>query len=77
MTNFFGRCIRHVAHMCVYGPKASSRTYINYLKRKGAEIGKGAVLFDSTTIKIDEGDLHMLTIGKNFQCTGGGNNPNP
>lgn len=69
--NMFYKIIRKVSHLCVYGHKTSSELYIRHLRNKGAQIGEGAVFFDSTTIKIDDGDCHMLTIGKNFQCTGG------
>lgn len=69
--NYVKKCVRHIAHMCIYGPRASSKTYIDYLRKKGAKIGEGAVLFDSTTIMIDNTSLYMLNIGKNFQCTGG------
>lgn len=64
---------RKISHLIVFGHKSSSDMYINYLRKHGASIGEGARFFDSTTIKVDEGDLHMLTIGKNFQCTGGVN----
>ena len=69
----FKNFVRKIAHLMVYGHKASSKLYIEHLRRGGAEIGPGATFFDSTTIKVDEGDLWMLTIGKNFQCTGGVN----
>lgn len=71
VSDFLRKTIRVAAHICVYGPRVSSKTYLRHLRKMGADIGEGAVFFDSTTIKIDEGDLHMLTIGKNFQCTGG------
>ena len=69
--NIFAKGIRYIARRCVYGPKASSKSYIRYLRSIGVQIGEGTIFFNPMTVTIAEGEPFMLTIGKNCQITGG------
>lgn len=74
--NILEKGIRCIARKCVYGPKASSKSYIRYLRSIGVQVGEGTVFFNPMTVTIAEGEPFMLTIGKNCQITGGGINHN-
>lgn len=71
IMNLIEKGIRYIARRCVYGPKSSSKLYIQHLKSIGVQIGEGTIFFNPMTVTIAEGEPFMLTIGKNCQITGG------
>lgn len=52
------------------GYKASSASYVNYLRRKKVSIGKGVEIFRPFQTNIDIQNPHLLTIGNYVQMTG-------
>lgn len=54
----------------VYGYKASSESYIKYLRAKGAVIGEGVKIFRPGVTTIDVQNPHLLKIGNYVQITG-------
>ena len=53
------------------GHKASSNSYIKWLRKKGAKIGEGVVFHDPNSIFIDTDKPYMITIGDNVHITHG------
>ena len=53
----------------VLGHKASSELYIQYLRNKGARIGKGVKVFSPNQTYIDEQFPFMISIGNNVNIT--------
>lgn len=53
----------------IFGKKATSETYIVYLRSKGAKIGKGVKIYSPNHTSIDECFPFMLTIGDNANIT--------
>ena len=49
--------------------KLSSKNYINYLRKQGAKIGEGTVVFYPRNVFIDNTRPWMIEIGKNVQIT--------
>lgn len=68
---FFKKGICYGIRRGLYGPNASSKTYISYLRKKGAEIGEGTHFFNPRSVTITTNEAYLLTIGKNCQITGG------
>ena len=63
--------IRRLLKKIIYGTKASSKSYINYLCKIGANIGEGTVIYSPTKTLIDETRPFLIHIGKNVQiCQG-------
>lgn len=63
--------IKRIVEKIIFGPKASSETYIKYLKNKGVRIGDGTVIFSPRTTVIDHTRPWLVEIGKNVQITKG------
>lgn len=55
----------------VYKEKASSATYVNYLRSKGCQIGENTRFFDPMGTEIDITKPELIHIGKNVQITAG------
>lgn len=54
----------------IYKHKATSETYIEYLKRKGVKCGDNIRIFVPHHTAIDVLNPHLLTIGSNVAMTG-------
>ena len=65
--NFVTKLIRKI----LFGHRASSDDYINFLKSKGAAIGVGVKIFSPNHTFIDELFPFMLSIGDNVNITSG------
>lgn len=55
----------------LFGNKASSESYLNSLRKKGAQIGKGVTIYSPNNTFIDELFPFMLSIGENVSITSG------
>lgn len=55
----------------IYGPKANSEKYINYLKNKGVSIGDDVVIYVPTKTVIDEQYPWMIQIGNHVRIAQG------
>lgn len=55
----------------VFGYKASSKSYIKYLRENGALVGNGVYFYNSPSINIATTELYLLEIGNNVQITSG------
>ena len=55
----------------IKGYRSDSESYINYLRKKGAKIGSGTVIFGPERVIIDESRPWLLDIGENVQITAG------
>lgn len=62
--------IKQVFRKLIYGKKASSSSYENYLKKGGATIGKNFTLYCPNLCNIDDQNLYLLKIGDDFRATG-------
>lgn len=54
----------------VFGHRATSDSYIKYLKKIGVKIGKDVVLFRPMNTTIDTQNPHLLKIGNHVMITG-------
>lgn len=55
----------------IFGKKASSKTYINYLKSNGFHIGENVNIYGVNHVQIDDLNPHLLEIGNNVEITWG------
>lgn len=55
----------------VYGDKASSETYIKYLRNIGMRIGEESTIYVPTKTQIDTTRPWLIDIGKNVKITEG------
>ena len=62
--------VKRLAKQCLYGPRAYSDTYIDYLRGKGAMIGDGVTIHVPERTIIDETAPHLVTIGDYVNITG-------
>lgn len=62
--------IQNILKKLLYGPKASSESYIKYLRDKGYSIGSGCKIYSPTKTSIDEPGF-MLEIGNDVRITEG------
>ncbi|MGL4731217.1 MAG: DapH/DapD/GlmU-related protein [Clostridium sp.] len=53
----------------VYKNRASSETYINYLRKKGMSIGENTTIFAPRNVTIDETRPWLIEIGNNVNIT--------
>lgn len=63
--------IKKLLRFIVYGNKASSKTYIKYLRKKGVLIGEDTEIFEPRITCIDETRPFLIEIGNNVQITRG------
>lgn len=69
--NIIRLSIRKLIRKCVYGVKADSKTYIDYLKGVGAKIGENTTIYVPTKTLIDLTRPWLIDIGDNVQITEG------
>ena len=63
--------IKKILKKIVWGPKASSESYIAYLRSIGVRIGEGVTIYAPMKTVIDEQYPWMITIGNNVKITQG------
>jgi len=63
--------LRELVRRLVYGPKASSKTYVEHLRSLGMVIGGDTVIYSPTGCFIDETRPWMIEIGSNVSITEG------
>ncbi|OUL07521.1 transferase [Sedimentibacter sp. SX930] len=63
--------IKGLIFKMLLGKKASSETYINYLRKKGAKIGDRTIFFSPHQISVDVVNPWLIEIGDDVQITGG------
>ena len=63
------KMIRKMYRKIIYGHKASSETYIEFLRSRGAKIGEGCILHTPTKIIIDNDYAHFISLGNKVQIT--------
>lgn len=63
--------IRNICRKFIYGDKASSETYIKYLRNIGMEIGEESTIYVPTKTQIDTTRPWLIDIGKNVKITEG------
>lgn len=61
--------IRTIYRLVFFRQRASSESYIKFLRKKGINIGKGTVIFSPETFSCDTLNPHLLSIGENVQIT--------
>ncbi|WP_085681144.1 acyltransferase [Limosilactobacillus reuteri] len=54
----------------IFGYRATSKTYLSYLQKRGVSIGKGVEIFRPLKTTIDVQNPHLLSIGDFVQMTG-------
>lgn len=65
------RLFKTIYKYILRGPKATSNSYIRFLKRKGVKIGDGCVFHDPNTCFVDIDKPYMVTIGNDVHITRG------
>lgn len=63
--------IKKLIRKIIYKERCSSNTYVEYLKKKGINIGENCRIFDPMTNIIDTQNPYMLSIGDNVSITSG------
>lgn len=63
--------IKNICRRFVYGEKASSETYIKYLRNIGMKIGEESTIYVPTKTQIDTTRPWLIDIGKNVKITEG------
>lgn len=63
--------IRSIIRRLKFGVRVDSKTYINYLRNIGIEIGLRTTIFDPQSTIIDETRPWMIKIGNDVQITAG------
>lgn len=63
--------INRIIRKLIYGHKASSETYIKYLRTIGMKIGDESTIYVPTKTQIDTTRPWLIDIGKNVKITEG------
>lgn len=63
--------IKRIVKKLFYSFRCDSDTYINYLRKGGAEIGERVIIFDPVSTVIDATRPFLLKIGNDVQITAG------
>lgn len=63
--------LKNSISLIIYREKASSDSYINFLKKKGVNIGNGTKFYNPRTTNIDITRPFLINIGENVQITSG------
>lgn len=63
--------IKNICRKFIYGEKASSETYIKYLRTIGMKIGDESTIYVPTKTQIDTTRPWLIDIGKNVKITEG------
>lgn len=66
-----GKIIQKAFRLIVYGYKGTSKTYIEGLKKRGAQIGEDVTIYDSINTVIDDTQAWLLKIGNHVKITSG------
>lgn len=67
----YGRKTHFICRKFIYGDKASSETYIKYLRNIGMKIGEESTIYVPTKTQIDTTRPWLIDIGKNVKITEG------
>lgn len=65
-----GNPVNAIFRKLLYGYKATSKSYIDHLRKIGTEIGQDVHIYNPAITHIDETDPHLLTIGNHVRITG-------
>lgn len=63
--------IKNILRKLIYGYKASSDSYLNYYRKRGASIGSGCVVYEPTNTMIDVSRPYLISIGNDVQILKG------
>lgn len=63
--------VKDLIKKIAYGPKASSRDYIDFLRSKGMTVGDNTVIYSPRHCVVDETRPWMIEIGSNVSITEG------
>lgn len=63
--------IKRILKFIIYGSKSSSDRYIQFLRRKGCNVGDNTYFFKPESVNIDENRLKYISIGSNCKITEG------
>ena len=63
--------VKSIMYKCMYGSKSSSKSYVNFLRKKGIEIGEGTIFYEPMTNFVDVQNPKIIRIGKNVRITRG------
>lgn len=63
--------VKKTIQRLLYGHRAMSETYVDYLRSKGAQIGEDVHIFAPMKVVIDEQYPWLITIGNHVQITEG------
>lgn len=55
----------------LYRERRDSKTFVEYLRRKGVQIGEGTVFFSPSTIVVDDNRPYLVKIGSRCKITAG------
>lgn len=63
--------VKNICRKFIYGDKASSESYIKYLRSLGMKIGEESTIYVPTKTQIDTTRPWLIDIGKNVKITEG------
>ncbi len=63
--------LKNIYKKLLYGYKSSSKSYINFLRKIGVQIGNNVTFHDPSTNYIDTQKPFLITIGNNVEITRG------
>ena len=64
--------LKRIIRKLVYHERSTSKDYIDFLKRDGADIGNDVNIFNPETVTIDATRPFLLSIGNHVNITRGG-----
>lgn len=62
--------LKSIIKRIVFGYRATSQSYIDYLKRIGVKVGEGVIFYRPMNTTIDIQNPHLLEIGNHVMLTG-------
>lgn len=71
MVSYYATMIRTLIRKIIYGAKASSASYVKYLRSMGMEIGEETTIYAPTKTLIDATRPWLVSIGRNVKITEG------
>ena len=66
-----GKIVKQLKKL-VIGHKVDSKSFIEFLRKKGVKVGKGVEIFRPFNTNIDTQNPHLLSIGDYVMMTGTG-----
>lgn len=63
--------LRNILFKTIYGYRNNSKTYIDYLKKRGMKAGHNCRIFNPETVFIDPSRPYMIELGNNVEITKG------